>query len=113
MKSVDANITFNCNRISRVVIHCPQVYQQVFLSQNLVVEQTSFELKWADVVTGRHKRAANDRRENIYRIPVINNRYELPCSSEVCKTRIFNSAENEEENATRSKHHQKRRNIRF
>jgi hypothetical protein len=68
-----------------------------------VSEQTSVEPKWADVVTGRHKRAASDRRENIYRIPVINNRYELPCSSEVCETQVFNSAENHEVR----KHHKK------
>ncbi|PNF34016.1 hypothetical protein B7P43_G03479 [Cryptotermes secundus] len=40
-----------------------------------VSEQTSIEPKWTDVITGKHKRIANDRRENIYRIPVINNRY--------------------------------------
>jgi hypothetical protein len=58
-------------------------------------------------VTGRHKRAA--RRENVYRIPVINNRYELPCNSEVCETQVFNSAENHEVR----KHHQKKKKHRI
>jgi hypothetical protein len=47
-----------------------------------VSEQISIEPKWTDVVTGKHKRVADVRQENIYRIPVINNWYELPCSSE-------------------------------
>jgi hypothetical protein len=68
-----------------------------------VSEQTSIKPKWTDVVTGRHMRAANDRRENIYRIPIINNRYELPCNSEVCETLVFNSAKNHEVR----KHHKK------
>jgi hypothetical protein len=45
-----------------------------------VSEQTSIEPKWTDVVTGKHKRIVNGRRENIYRIPVINNRYKLLCN---------------------------------
>jgi hypothetical protein len=59
-------------------------------------EQTPVKPKWTDVVTGKHKRVANVRRENVYRIPVISNQYELPCSSEVHETQVFNSAKNQE-----------------
>jgi hypothetical protein len=52
----------------------------------IVNDQTQSEPKWTDIVTGRQKRNANSRHENIYRIPVINNRYEFPCSSDVSKT---------------------------
>jgi hypothetical protein len=54
-------------------------------------EQTSIKPKWTDIVTGRHKKIVN-KQENTYRIPVINNRYELPCNSEVCETQVLNSA---------------------
>jgi TolA-binding protein len=34
-------------------------------------EQMSIELRWTEGMTRRHKRSNSDRRDNIYRIPVI------------------------------------------
>jgi hypothetical protein len=70
-------------RISENVISIQHYTEKV--EQN-VNDQTQSEPKWTDIVTGRQKRTANSRHKNIYRIPVINNHYKLPCSSDVSKT---------------------------
>jgi hypothetical protein len=54
------------------------------------------ETKWAEIVTRRHKGNNSDRGDNIYRIPVIKNRYKLPCDIEVNETQILNSTGNQE-----------------
>jgi hypothetical protein len=45
------------------------------------------------IVTRRQKRTASSRHENIYSIPVINNRYDLPFSNGVSKIQALNSTE--------------------
>jgi hypothetical protein len=41
-----------------------------------------------------HKRNNSDRRDDIYRIPVIKNRYKLSCDIEANETQTFSSAGN-------------------
>jgi hypothetical protein len=57
-------------------------------------EQALTEPSWTEAVTRRHKRNNSDRCDNIYRIPVITNRYKLSCDIEANETRTFSSAGN-------------------
>jgi hypothetical protein len=58
-------------------------------------EQTSVEPRWTEVITRRHKKSNSDRRDNIYRLPVITNRYKLSCDIEANETQTFSSVGNQ------------------
>jgi hypothetical protein len=44
--------------------------------------------KWSDVVAGKHKQLSYTRQVNTHPLPVIRNRYELPCKSDGCETLV-------------------------
>ncbi|PNF23918.1 hypothetical protein B7P43_G12843 [Cryptotermes secundus] len=57
-------------------------------------DQTYSESKWTNIKTKKQKGTTNNRHENIYNIPVINNRYELQVSKDASKIQTLNSAKN-------------------
>jgi hypothetical protein len=77
----------------------------------IVNDQTCSESKWTDIVTRRQKRTASSRHKNIYSIPVINNRYELPFSNNVSKIQALNSAKKQIRKYNGKLSSKKRRNI--
>jgi hypothetical protein len=60
----------------------------------IVSEQTSINPTWPVVEASRRK--AHGRRENIYRIPVVKNRYKLSCNSDAFDTPGSNLTGNQE-----------------